>query len=151
MRKLFVLFFLGLGLTGLDAQTLGGDVIVPPKDIIFRTRLGLMPTLIFYKNQKEYTANTRPGQGLGLSLRGEITFKKRDRLKLMMGADYLAQKMNFDSYYNPYFYDLNFKYHHRLIIHQLVIPFLLKRSFGDEDNQINIFYIQGFFGFIAGA
>lgn len=111
-----------------------------------------MPALIFYKNNPDFTENTRPGRGLGLSWHGEINIKRAARTKVIVGIDYLGQRMVFNGYYHtvqPYIYDKVYNYTHNLWIHQLQFPFLFKHSLGNEDNERNIFYFSGGWAFRA--
>ena len=149
MNKLLlpVLFFLVCSAS--VAQDLGGKVLTAPDEIKFRNRWGIMPSVMFIKNHPDYTSNSRPGRGLGISYRGELGFQRGERLKLMMGCDYLLQFMSFNSYYNPVLYDKNFKFKHSLAIHQILIPILFKYTFGNEDNSINTFNISGGWSFRA--
>ncbi|MCC7301849.1 MAG: outer membrane beta-barrel protein [Bacteroidia bacterium] len=150
-----ILFFLALLCSGpllSQKDDLGGKVENKPKDAVIKNRWGIMPSLIFYRNNPDVTDNTRPGRGLGLSWHGEFNFKRGARLKFLMGVDYLGQRMTFDSYYfttTPQIFDKQFDYTHQLWIHQLQFPFLFKQSFGNEDNQLNIFYISGGWAFRA--
>ncbi len=148
-RAAILLFIISSGLWAQKDDKMGGDVMLKPKEISLKSRWGIMPSLIFYKNNPDVTENTRPGRGLGLSWHGEFNFKRAARSKFMMGIDYLGQRMVFDSYYNPVLFNEQYDYTHELWIHQLQFPFLLKQCFGNEDNQINIFYISGGWAFRA--
>lgn len=145
-------FFLALLLSGTlfsQKDDLGGKVENKPKEAIIKNRWGIMPALIFYKNNPDVTDNTHPGRGLGLSWHGEFNFKRAARLKFVVGVDYLGQRLVFNSYYNPVIYDKQFDYTHKLWIHQLQFPFLFKQSLGNEDNQRNVFYFSGGWAFRA--
>lgn len=152
-RYIFLFLFVVLAAPFLEAQNLGGDVHIEPKAIIFRNRLGLMPGIIRYSNHRDYTNNTGLGQGLGASWQGEMTFAKGDKLKFLLGGQYFAQTMSFDSYYNATYFDKVFSFHHKLLIHQLDFPFLFKICMNSEENFLNTFYFTGgwAYRFILGA
>jgi hypothetical protein len=108
-----------------------------------RISVGLLKS--FYKNQPEYTINTKAKTGYTASYKAELFLGKKTNL--LLGLEYFNQGLTFNGYYeapgHTYVFDKTFAYSHDLSIQEVHLPLSLKVAFNSEREH---FYTPYFIG-----
>jgi hypothetical protein len=109
----------------------------------FKKRIYFGPAIASYKNNTDFTVNTRPRMGVNLGVRFEYMFNGYN--SLCFAAEYLTHGLSFDSYYfdlgQVTLYDKTFPYHHQARLHEAQLPVLFKYNFQKENNKARNTYL----------
>lgn len=150
-RNIFICFLFAVATLPSYSQKLGGEIHIDPKDIVMKWRAGFMSVISFYTPNLDYMGATKATQGFGLSFKGELNFPETKKMKLLMGLEYLDEGLTFDSYYfSPGYsvlYDKNFTFTHKVHIHELYVPILMKLSINNENDHTNSVYLTAGWSF----
>lgn len=112
----------------------------------FKKRVYFGPVIASYKNNPDFTVNTRPRMSVDLGVRFEYMFNGYN--SLCFAAEYLTHGLSFDSYHfesgQITLYDKTFPFHHQVRLHEAQLPILFKYNLQREnDKPRNTYFLIG--------
>ncbi len=116
------------------------------KDPLMRTRVAIAPLISFYTVNQNHAQNPSQKMSVLFSIKEEIRLNEKHTAFLLIGLEYMAHGLNFNSYYfkpdSLHLYDGNMNYNYSLYIHEIDIPVQIKYSFTRENNSLVSPYVM---------
>ncbi len=116
------------------------------KDPLIRTRVAIAPLISFYTVNQNHAQNPYQKMSGLISIKEEIRLNEKHTIFLLIGIEYMAHGLNFNSYYfkpdSLKLYSGNMNYSYSLYIHEIDIPIQAKYSFTRENNSLVTPYIM---------
>ena len=110
-------------------------------------RLYAGPIIAFYKNNPDYTINTRARASLTVGARMEYMINGYS--SMTFAAEYVTHSLAFDSYHfepgtQQLVYDKTFPFHHDVRLHEVHVPFIAKfNATKENDKPFNSYLLTG--------
>jgi hypothetical protein len=101
-------------------------------------RISAGPVISFYKNNPQYTVNSKSKAGFNAAYKCEITLALKTNF--LVGLEYMSQGLKFNGYYSApnhtYLFDQTFSYSHDIQYQEVQLPFAFKIALNPEKEKV---------------